>query len=119
MHALTFIETDESRVPMLKAFGENLQRLRKAGGLTQEELGGRAGVNYKFISEIERGLKNPSCMVIYKICQTLGISPAEILANDSCPDIDGSPMKKVKRLFRNKDKKEIQKAVKILEVFFE
>lgn len=113
------IETDAERKPMLKTFGKNIQRLRKSKGLTQEELGERANVNYKFISEIERGLKNPSCMVIYKICRALGISPAEILMHNDCSDIDGNPIKKVKRLFSGREKKEVQKAIRILEVLFQ
>ena len=39
------------------AFGELLQRYRRAAGLTQEELAERAGVSARGISDLERGLR--------------------------------------------------------------
>jgi transcriptional regulator with XRE-family HTH domain len=64
----------------LKTFGKNLKEHRLKKGLTQEQLGELAKVNYKYIGEIERGEKNPSAIILYKLSKALGVSVAEIIA---------------------------------------
>ncbi len=59
--------------------GRRIRTLRTAKGLTQQELGHRADVDYKFIGEIERGNMNPSFKVLVKIANTLDIELPEIL----------------------------------------
>jgi len=41
-----------------KRFGERVRRLRKAKGLSQEELAFRAGVHRTYLGGIERGERN-------------------------------------------------------------
>ncbi|MGH3146314.1 MAG: helix-turn-helix domain-containing protein, partial [Rubrobacter sp.] len=52
-------ETDEvvGRVTEASPFGTRLRRLRKAAGLTQEELADRAGLTARGISDLERGAR--------------------------------------------------------------
>ena len=38
-----------------KRFGKKLRELRKMRGLTQEDLGDRSGLHWKFIGQVERG----------------------------------------------------------------
>jgi transcriptional regulator with XRE-family HTH domain len=59
--------------------GRRIRTLRTAKGLTQQELGHRADVDYKFIGEIERGNMNPSFKVLVKIATTLDVELPEIL----------------------------------------
>ena len=59
--------------------GRRIRTLRTAKGLTQQELGNRADVDYKFIGEIERGNMNPSFKVLVKIANTLDVELPEIL----------------------------------------
>ncbi|MGV8057304.1 MAG: helix-turn-helix domain-containing protein [Smithellaceae bacterium] len=59
--------------------GRRIRTLRTAKGLTQQELGHRADVDYKFIGEIERGNMNPSFKVLVKIANTLDVELPEIL----------------------------------------
>ena len=59
--------------------GRRIRVLRTAKGLTQQELGYRADVDYKFIGEIERGNMNPSFKVLVKIATTLDVELPEIL----------------------------------------
>ena len=59
--------------------GRRIRTLRTAKGLTQQELGHRADVDYKFIGEIERGNMNPSFNVLVKIATTLDVELPEIL----------------------------------------
>jgi len=49
----------------------NLQRLRRAKGLTQEELAHLADVHQTYLSDLERGRRNPSIVVLDRIAQAL------------------------------------------------
>jgi len=116
---LVIEEEDDKRGAMLKAFGKNLKKLRKAKGLTQQQLGDLANINYKFYGDVERGLKNPSSVVIYKLANALGVSVSEILKVEECQSTEVDMLKEVEKLFEGKEEKNKQKAIRILEVFFE
>src|SRR5262249_7516814 len=53
-------------------FGRRLRGLRKQKGLTQEQLGDAARVNYKWIGAVERGEKAPSFDVLVRLARALG-----------------------------------------------
>ena len=53
--------------------GRRIRSLRNFKGWTQQELGTKADVNYKFIGEIERGKQNPSLHVLARIAAALDI----------------------------------------------
>ena len=58
--------------------GRRIRTLRKSKNLTQEQLGGRAGINYKHLGAIERGDENPSLSVLDKIADGLGVEILEL-----------------------------------------
>ena len=45
--------------PSLRDFGFSVKRLREAKGLTQEALAEKADLDRTYISDIERGARNP------------------------------------------------------------
>ena len=45
---------------MRKLVGRNAARLRKAAGLTQEQLAERSGFSQQYISGLEQGRRNPT-----------------------------------------------------------
>lgn len=51
--------------------GLNLQRLRRARGLSQEELADRAKVHQTYLSGVETGKRNPSVLVLQRIAAAL------------------------------------------------
>lgn len=51
--------------------GLNVQALRRARGLTQEELGHRARIHQTYLSGIEQGRRNPSIMVLGRLAKAL------------------------------------------------
>lgn len=51
--------------------GKVICTLRKQAGISQEELAFRASIDRTYISQIERGIGNPSLLVIFKIAQAL------------------------------------------------
>jgi transcriptional regulator with XRE-family HTH domain len=63
---------------LLKKFGKNVQRFRKAAGLTQEELGELTGLDRGYISGVERGVRNPAIVNIEKIAKALKVKPGRL-----------------------------------------
>lgn len=58
--------------------GRRIRSLRSMKGWTQQELGERADINYKFLGEIERGQQNPSFEILVKIAAALGVKLPEL-----------------------------------------
>ncbi|MFQ5901696.1 MAG: helix-turn-helix domain-containing protein [Thermodesulfobacteriota bacterium] len=56
-----------------KRFGIRIKELRKTKNLTQEELGLKTGLNYKYIGAVERGERNLSLNSIKKIADGLQV----------------------------------------------
>ena len=54
--------------------GRAIKSRRNEMGISQEELAGRAGLHRTYISDIERGSRNPSLEIIEKLTLALGIS---------------------------------------------
>ncbi len=50
-----------------------IKRKREALGLSQHKLAEKLGITQTFLSEIERGRKNPSLEQFFNICEALEI----------------------------------------------
>lgn len=61
-------------------FGDNLVRIRRREGLSQDELAVRASTHRTEISQLERGLRIARIDTLIKIAGSLEITPAELLA---------------------------------------
>lgn len=59
--------------------GRNVQRLRREKGLSQEAFAHEAGLHRTYISDIERGARNPTITVVEKLAAPLGVGPGELL----------------------------------------
>lgn len=51
--------------------GQRLTAFRKSMGISQEELAFRAEIDRTYISQMERGVCNPSLLVLYKVSEAL------------------------------------------------
>lgn len=60
-------------------FGKNVRALRKAAALSQEELAFRAGVKRTYLSDLERGMRNPSVRALGRVAEALGVPPDRLL----------------------------------------
>lgn len=60
-------------------FGKHMKKLRLEQDLTQEELADRAGMHFTYIGQIERGLRNPSLVNLYKIAKALKVKAGTLL----------------------------------------
>lgn len=59
--------------------GQNVRRLREAKGWSQEDYADRAGIHRTYVSDIERGRRNPTITVVEKLARPLEVSPGELL----------------------------------------
>lgn len=59
--------------------GDRLRRIRREQALTLEETARRAGVSPQYLSEVERGLKEPSSEMVAAISGALGLSLVDLV----------------------------------------
>lgn len=67
---------------MRKLVGRNVRRLRLARDLTQEQFAERSGFSQQYISDLERGRRNPTVVSLFELATALQASPVELLAPD-------------------------------------
>jgi transcriptional regulator with XRE-family HTH domain len=63
--------------------GARIRALRLARPSTLRELAARAGVTESFLSQVERGVASPSIASVQRIARALGLSIAELFAEDA------------------------------------
>jgi len=66
----------------LKAFGDNLRKVRLSKGLSQENLAGNAESVLSQIGRIERGQRAPTILTIQKLAMAMNIHPKELFNFD-------------------------------------
>lgn len=59
--------------------GKNVRMYRTQAGLSQEELAFRAGMKRSYLSDLERGSRNPSVRALGRIAEALDIKPSRLL----------------------------------------
>lgn len=59
--------------------GQNVRRLREAKGWSQEDYADRAGIHRTYVSDIERGKRNPTVAVVEKLAKPLEVSAGTLL----------------------------------------
>jgi len=59
--------------------GQNVQLLRRLRGWSQEDLAAESGLHRTYISGVERGVRNPTVLVVARLAQTLGSTPSALL----------------------------------------
>ncbi|HEY1212048.1 MAG TPA: helix-turn-helix transcriptional regulator [Bryobacteraceae bacterium] len=63
---------------ILRVIGSNLRAARLRKGLSQEALANDANVAMNYVSGIERGVQNPTVMVLHRLVRVLGIGEAQL-----------------------------------------
>ncbi len=66
-------------VGLERLFGQILREYRENSGLSQEKLGFESDYHRTYISQLERGQKNPSLKAIFRLARVLGITPSEMI----------------------------------------
>lgn len=67
---------------ILLNFGNTLKKKRKQSELSQEELAEKLGIHRTYMSFIERGQRNPSLLMLFKISRALKIKLPELFEFD-------------------------------------
>ena len=69
-----------SRNPVLAlAFGETVRALREAKQIAQEALALEAEMDRSYLGKVERGEKQPSLDIVFRLSRVLGVTPAELV----------------------------------------
>lgn len=64
---------DQAGQEEARKLGARIRQLRVAGGWTQEQLAEHAGMHYKYLGDVERGVRNPALFNITRIARALGV----------------------------------------------
>lgn len=59
--------------------GKNVRKLREAKGWSQEDYADRAGIHRTYVSDIERGRRNPTITVVEKLAKPFEVQPSQLL----------------------------------------
>jgi transcriptional regulator with XRE-family HTH domain len=119
------MKTNDDYIKLL--LGKRIRRLRKAKKWTQEKLGERAELNYKFLGEIERGKQNPSIVTLIKLADALEISIAEFFNFENSKNFSKSNIdnfnradieKEIFKIIKNISDKDISQVLFFLQVFY-
>jgi transcriptional regulator with XRE-family HTH domain len=66
-------------VDICTRLGRNLRRLREEQGWSQEDYADRAGIHRTYVSDIERGRRNPTITVVEKLAKPFGVKAGSLL----------------------------------------
>ncbi len=69
-------------VDVRKLVGRNVARLRRERGLTQEQLAERSGFSQQYISDLERGRRNPTIVSLHELAQALDTTHVVLVLPD-------------------------------------
>lgn len=64
-----------------RLIGQNVRNFRTRLGISQEELAFRASLHRTYVSGVERGIRNPTALIIGRLAKALEIEPPALLQN--------------------------------------
>jgi len=86
---------DPDRRSQLRQFGEFLREQRRSAQLSLRQVAARANISNPYLSQIERGLHEPSSMVLRSLARALDVSAETLLAQagvlDRAASLGASP----------------------------
>jgi len=67
---------------MRKLVGRNFGKLRREKGFTQEHFSEISGFTQQYVSDLERGRRNPTVVTLFHLAAALGISHVDLVQPD-------------------------------------
>lgn len=64
---------------VVRLLGVNVRHHRKLKGMSQERLALDAGMERSYVSDLERGMRNPSVRALGRLADALGVEPGLLL----------------------------------------
>jgi len=65
---------------MRRLVGLNFARLRRKKGFTQEQFAEASGFTQQYVSDLERGRRNPTVVTLFHLATALEVEPADLVA---------------------------------------
>lgn len=62
-----------------RVVGNNVKHWRTKRGYSQEELAFRSELHRTYVSAVERGIRNPTVLIVGKLAAALGVRPVMLL----------------------------------------
>lgn len=102
-----------------KELGERIRNIRRSAGFTQEKLGEKADLSYKYISELERGQVNVSIDSLIRIADAVGVKIGDLFSKEKT-EIQKVFIKEKNPLSKlsPQDRQQIKHALKLLNKVF-
>lgn len=102
-------------------FGRRVRFLRKAAGLTQEELAERSNLHPTYIGQVERGERNLSLTCIEKLADGLGVKMKELFVfPEKARESEQDKLRyRIKSIVNTMDAKSLRMSEKVLKVIIE
>jgi transcriptional regulator with XRE-family HTH domain len=70
-----------SEAKLLETFGRSLRSLRKQRGWNQDALAEAAKLSRNYVSDIERGVRNPGLLALVRLSRALRLPLRDLLAD--------------------------------------
>ena len=88
MKKMTFLSSAETETaaPADASLGRRLRVLRKAGGLSLQQVAGRTGLSIGYLSQVERGVSSASVRALAIIAEGLGVGLAGLFSAQTPSD---------------------------------
>jgi len=67
---------------MRKLVGRNFGRFRREKGFTQERFAEVSGFTQQYVSDLERGRRNPTVVTLFHLASALGVSHNDLVTPD-------------------------------------
>ena len=98
--------------------GRRIRSLRTRRKLTQQELGEKADINYKFLGEVERGQQNPSFQILVKIAAGLNVELPELFRFEQEITDRRELLARIKEVIDSLNDRDLQQALLSLRILF-
>lgn len=108
------METMEAK----KLIGLRIKNLRRAEGLSQEELAEKMGISSKYLSSIERGKENPTLDTLIKLANALKIEPSEIFNFSHEGKSKKDLIAFITTLLKTKDEEKLKLAARLIKAVY-
>jgi transcriptional regulator with XRE-family HTH domain len=81
----------ERNKQVLMLIAKNVRHYRIGAKISQEELAWQCQIDRTYISKIERGIANPTILILIKISEVLGVNPQDLIFSPTIALNDSSP----------------------------
>lgn len=100
------------------SLGKRISTLRQHFELSQEKLAELSDLSTEYISQIERGVKNPTVRSVQKICNAFGIHLSDFFKEElATPDVLDSQIESKLKSKTSQEKEIILKQLELLEKY--